>query len=192
MIKLHIGCGNKKLHGFTNVDIREDVDPDVVCDIANLGDKFDGDSVDLIYACHVLEHFPSKELTHYPHTFWKVLSSWYKALKPGGILRLSVPDTEKYCKYYILHNNLSNMQSFFHGGQKYDHDVHLSSWDFKTMQEILHDMGFECHGLWDWRQTEHSHVDDYSQMYLPHMDKTNGILLSLNVEYKKRLDNPYE
>lgn len=34
----------------------------------------------------------------------------------------------------------------------------------------------------NWRETEHSDVDDFSQAYLPHMDKENGILMSLNIE----------
>ena len=35
---------------------------------------------------------------------------------------------------------------------------------------------------WDWRQTEHGQSDDYSQSYLPHMDKENGMLMSLNLQ----------
>ena len=34
-------------------------------------------------------------------------------------------------------------------------------------------------------ETNHSHCDDHSQAYLPHMDKNNGILISLNVECAK-------
>jgi hypothetical protein len=37
-----------------------------------------------------------------------------------------------------------------------------------------------------WRETEHAHVDDFSQAYIPHMDKENGILISLNIECDKR------
>ena len=33
--------------------------------------------------------------------------------------------------------------------------------------------------LYDWRDTEHS------QAYIPHMDKENGIFVSLNVECEK-------
>ena len=38
---------------------------------------------------------------------------------------------------------------------------------------------------YNWRKTEHSMFDDHSQAYLPHMDKENGILISLNVECVK-------
>jgi hypothetical protein len=42
--------------------------------------------------------------------------------------------------------------------------------------------GFSEVRRWDWRNTEHSEVDDYSQAHLPHMDKENGRLMSLNLE----------
>jgi hypothetical protein len=38
---------------------------------------------------------------------------------------------------------------------------------------------------YDWRETEHVDIDDYSQAYIPHMDKENGALVSLNVEALK-------
>ena len=38
---------------------------------------------------------------------------------------------------------------------------------------------------YDWRDTDHSHIDDHSQAYLPHMDKENGTLISLNIECNK-------
>ena len=42
--------------------------------------------------------------------------------------------------------------------------------------------GFARVRRWDWRATEHAGIDDYSQAYLPHMDKENGTLVSLNLE----------
>ena len=38
---------------------------------------------------------------------------------------------------------------------------------------------------YDWRQTIHKDYDDHSQAYYPHMDKENGLLMSLNVEADK-------
>jgi len=31
----------------------------------------------------------------------------------------------------------------------------------------------------------HQHIDDFSQGYLPHMDKINGMIMSLNIEATK-------
>ena len=38
---------------------------------------------------------------------------------------------------------------------------------------------------YDWKETDHSEFDDHSQAYIQHMDKENGILISLNVECVK-------
>jgi hypothetical protein len=45
--------------------------------------------------------------------------------------------------------------------------------------------GFDRVRRYDWRETGHAAFDDYSQAYIPHMDKTNGIQVSLNVECVK-------
>ena len=39
--------------------------------------------------------------------------------------------------------------------------------------------------IYDWRKTEHAKFDDHSQAYLPHFEKEEGTLISLNVESKK-------
>lgn len=45
--------------------------------------------------------------------------------------------------------------------------------------------GFKDVRRYDWRQTEHKDYDDFSQAYIPHMDKENGLLISLNIEATK-------
>jgi predicted SAM-dependent methyltransferase len=179
-MKLNLGCGNKKMFGFINVDGREDIKPDVICDISSISKKFK--DVDLIYASHVLEHFPYKPHTFYKTTCHDLLKDWHKTLKIGGTLRISVPDFESVCKYYIYTNNLSPLKTLINGGQKYDFDFHLSCWDFETLKLTLEDIGFKNVRKYDWKNTEHNYIDDYSQAYLPHMDKVNGKLMSLNVE----------
>ena len=50
---------------------------------------------------------------------------------------------------------------------------------------MLEDVGFENVRRYDWRETEHAEIDDYAQAYFPHMDKENGLLISLNIECSK-------
>ena len=38
---------------------------------------------------------------------------------------------------------------------------------------------------YNWRNKSHSDFDDHSQSYLPHLDKENGYLISLNIECNK-------
>ncbi len=55
-MKLHIGCGDTKKEGFLNIDIRETIAADIVCDVTEL--PLEDNSVDFIYSHHSFEHFP--------------------------------------------------------------------------------------------------------------------------------------
>jgi hypothetical protein len=46
-------------------------------------------------------------------------------------------------------------------------------------------LGFTDVHIWDWKKVEHGSVDDFSQAYLPHMDKESGELMSLNIQATK-------
>ena len=79
-------------------------------------------------------------------------------------------------------NDFEAVRAFFYGGQKYDFDFHYHGWSYDTLEKALIEAGFQEVRCYDWSKTEHFYVDDYSQAYLPHMDKTNGKLMSLNIE----------
>ena len=184
MIKLNLGCGNRKIHGFTNIDVRSEVNPDVVCDITSITSEYKNE-VGLIYAAHVLEHFPLKPFPFQPKTYFDVLSDWYGALKEGGVLRISVPDLEASFEHFMETKDFESIRAFIYGGQKYDYDFHYHGWTMNTLIKDLKKVGFKTVRSYNWRETDHYYVDDYSQAYLPHMDKENGKLMSLNVEATK-------
>lgn len=173
-MKLHLGCFNKKIHGFINVDIREDVSPDAVDDVFTLY-TFPDNYAELIYACHVLEHASREDAK-------MALKNWYRVLKPNGILRIAVPDMAKHFAHYFYYGNLDILNSALWGSQRHEYDFHYHGWDEKTIKRDLEAAGFIYKGRYDWRKTEHHYIDDYSQAYQPHMDKENGMLMSLNVE----------
>ena len=177
MNKLHLGCGNKIIPNFINIDIRPMRGVDLVDDISELK-TIDSNSVEVIYACHVLEHLGRNE-------YKGILSRWFEIIKPGGILRISIPDFEKVVNYYNKTKDLKKLLGFLYGGQTYKENYHYCIWDFKTLSEDLLSIGFNEVYKYNWRETEHSHIDDFSQAYLPHMDKENGELMSLNIEAKK-------
>lgn len=177
IIKLHLGCGNKPIKDFINIDVRPLEGVDLVDDIKELS-SFKNESVDLIYSSHVLEHFGRNE-------YKLVLKRWFSLLKNGGTLRVAVPDFEKVVEHYNEHKNLNTLRGFLYGGQTYDQNFHYCAWDFKTLEDDLKSIGFSKIIRYDWRETEHSNIDDFSQSYLPHMEKTHGKLMSLNVEATK-------
>jgi hypothetical protein len=74
------------------------------------------------------------------------------------------------------------LRGFLYGGQTYEQNYHYCAWDFDTLSEDLKKLGFKNIYSYDWVATEHANMDDYSQAYLPHMDKVNGKLMSLNIE----------
>jgi hypothetical protein len=176
-MKLHLGCGNKHIDGFINIDARKTDEADEIDDVKILK-KYETDSVELIYASHILEHITRIEYTG-------VLSRWYNILSPDGILRIAVPDIEQVFKHYEQYKDLRILRGFLWGGQTYGFNYHYCGWDFATLKEDLEKIGFKNVKRYDWRTTEHSHIDDFSQCYLPHMDKENGMLMSLNIEATK-------
>jgi ubiquinone/menaquinone biosynthesis C-methylase UbiE len=175
--KLHLGCGNKPIKDFINIDVRHLEGVDMVDDIKQLS-SFENKSVDLIYCSHVLEHFGRNE-------YKSVLKRWFDLLKDGGTLRIAVPDFEKVVEHYNEYKDLNILRGFLYGGQTYDQNFHYCGWDFKTLENDLKLIGFNKITRYDWRETEHSNIDDFSQSYLPHMEKIHGKLMSLNVEATK-------
>jgi ubiquinone/menaquinone biosynthesis C-methylase UbiE len=173
-IKLHLGCGEKRIEGYINIDCRPLPTVDSVQNVKLLR-SYKHNTVDVLYASHVLEHFGRWEYEH-------ILQRWFDIIKPGGLLRLSVPDFSSICKHYNKNENLEVIMGLLYGGQDYSENYHYVAFDFSSLKKTLIKIGFKEVSIWDWRKTEHSHIDDFSQAYLPHMDKENGMLMSLNIE----------
>jgi len=62
---------------------------------------------------------------------------------------------------------------------------HKIVYDYASLSKLLTECGFRDVFEYEWRETDHADHDDHSQAYIPHMDKDNGVLISLNVEAKK-------
>lgn len=181
--KLHLGCGDKIIPGFINVDKRRLPGVDIAdCDVSNLS-MIEKSSVDLIYSCHVLEHFPR------PKTF-SVLLEWNRVLKPGGVLRVAVPDWDATVEIYRRTQDYENLLNWIYGGREYAENSHYRQFNFAGLKTLLIEAGFKRVRKYDWTQTEHAHIDDFSKAYMPHMDKENGVLMSLNIECIKHVYPP--
>jgi len=192
-IKLHLGCGKVKIPGFIHIDFADYDHIDFKQSIGNLK-QFSDNSVDLIYCCHAFEYF-ARDIADF------VLQEWRRVLKPGGILRLAVPDFEAICKVYQKYGDLDGRgilgplygkiavkrKTPIFSSEIATHQFmyHKTVYDFKSLKKKLEDINFKDIKMWDWRKTEHKDIDDFSQAYIPHMDKENGILISLNVEAVK-------
>jgi len=176
-MKLHLGCGSKYIPGFVHVDIEDHPHVDHRTPVNALTFAEDN-SVELIYASHVLEHFGRHEVD-------QVLREWFRVLQSGGILRLAVPDFGAVSRRYQETGELSELIGLVCGGQRNEYDFHKMVFDEKSLRERLLNVGFASVVRYHWSNTGHSWLDDYSQAYLPHMQKETGQLMSLNVEAVK-------
>ncbi len=172
--RLHLGCGNRHIPGWHHVDLLDFPHVDQIGPVERLHHIAD-DSIELIYACHVLEHFGRYQV-------FDVVSEWYRVLAPKGRLQVCVPDFGAATRYYLDHGDIRDVLGLIMGGQTTDYDYHKVIFDEISLGELLADVGFRSIQRYDWRETDHAWLDDFSQAYLPHMDKDGGTLVSLNVE----------
>jgi SAM-dependent methyltransferase len=80
-MKLNLGCGENHKIGWVNVDNWGRVD--CKWDLNVTPYPWESNSVDEIEMNHVLEHLPN---------WWEAFRECARVLKPGGVLRINVPD----------------------------------------------------------------------------------------------------
>ena len=188
-VKLNVGCGLEIVPGYDNLDnslsIRVQSSPWLRagaglvermlqrqaytrfpagvrwCDVTH-GLPYPDTSVEVVYSSHMLEHLPRQSAE------WFVREA-YRVLKPGGVLRIAVPDLERKARDYLVrleldsrHENASAalpadefMQSTLlgvetrwtwrHPGEMYRAILargHLWMWDGPSLSGLLFGIGF--------------------------------------------------
>ncbi len=177
-MKLSIGCGPVDFgKDWIHVDGVDYPHLDSY-DIVNL-EQYEDNTFEVIYASHVLEYFDRAEVL-------VVLKEWSRVLKPGGKLRLAVPDFTEMVKLYLEKGyKLESFLGPLYGKMPMGDETiyHKTTYDFWSLEEVLLSVGFTNVDRYNWRDYPvHVENDDCSQAYLPKMDKENGTLISLNVE----------
>lgn len=134
-MRLNLGCGSKKIDGWTGVDIKS---ADVVADIRHL--PFDDDSADEIMAIHVCEHFYVKEILG-------VIKEWRRVLKPGGTMALELPCLNKVLAHF-QNGSPENMTLWPLYGDPSTHKdgepaLHKWCWWREEFEKMLRAAGFD-------------------------------------------------
>ena len=177
-MKLHLGCGERYLDGYTHIDIADFDHIDYKSSIDKL-DMVDDNSCELIYASHVLEYFDIEEARD-------VLSEWHRVLIENGILRLAVPNIEKLIEVYNQTNDLNNILGPLYGkwevNNTHNNIYHKTVYDMKNLSTLLTEVGYKKIKTWSWQEELPKDYDDHSKAYYPHMDFDSGIHISLNIE----------
>jgi predicted SAM-dependent methyltransferase len=139
-MKLHIG-GEQPHPDWKIFDVYKRPEVDYVGNASDLS-QFEDESIEAIYTSHVLEHF--YYALNYELAF--TLAEWYRVLKQGGQLMISVPDLRTLCWLYSrpdldVHTRFRIMAMIF-GGQTNEYDVHKVGFDFDILCIYLADAGF--------------------------------------------------
>jgi predicted SAM-dependent methyltransferase len=139
-LKLHLGCGEVKLDGWANVDLVGAGAADFIWDLRE-SLPFPAGSVNAIFHEHLLEHL----------TYWQGASLFgecRRLLRPGGILRVGVPDFGHYARDYAGSGEFINQMRAYTPTRllalaevAYCHK-HLSVWDGETLISLFRDSGF--------------------------------------------------
>jgi SAM-dependent methyltransferase len=96
---LNVGCGAWYHPDWVNVDLKHSDSHVVQHDIVK-GLPFHGEQFDAVYHSHVLEHLSPDEGV-------ALMRECFRVLKPGGILRIVVPDLEQIARLYLQQHDLA-------------------------------------------------------------------------------------
>lgn len=144
-MKLHLGCGEKYLEGYLNVDfppiahtVQRQSPADLHADLLQL--KYPLGSVDEIRLHHVFEHFTRPIAC-------ALLAAWHSWLKIDGILHLEVPDFTRTATVII--NPMASvgakavaMRHLF-GSHEAAWAVHCEGYTQGALKTLLESYGFQ-------------------------------------------------
>jgi predicted SAM-dependent methyltransferase len=167
-IRLHLACGKIKINGWKNIDARKDTNPDIVSGVEKL-DFVEKNSVDDIYACHILEHFGFRLVKP---TAMDVLKNWVSVLKPNGNIYLSVLDLKVIGRAFNNIRNTKQQTDFIYatfGGCNYEGNMHKTGFTEELLRQMMTNAGLKNIKPFE------SFVNDTSRFVL------HGYPLSLNL-----------
>lgn len=83
-VKLNLGCGQRLLAGYVNVD--RFGAPDLHCDLEQFPWPWTDDSMDEVVMSHVLEHLGATS-----DAFIRIMQELYRVCRAGAIIQVTVP-----------------------------------------------------------------------------------------------------
>ncbi|MCA0430320.1 MAG: hypothetical protein LCH32_07440 [Bacteroidetes bacterium] len=143
-MKLHLGCGQKYMEGYVNIDYPSSEhtiqQTSVADEYHNLYElKYKPQTINEIRLHHVFEHFERMSACAF-------MASWNSWLIMGGILRIEVPDFEttfkkNFSMFGTKHEGVGLRHIF--GSQEAAWAVHYEGYSKKRLEKIFTAFGFE-------------------------------------------------
>lgn len=132
-IKLNIGAGDTRIEGWIPIDRKFGTEAyPLPASVEWEGETISlaDNTVDEIRASHILEHFSFADAE-------KALRDWVRVLKPGGKIRIAVPDVDA-----VLRSDNRDLRLFWlMGGQTDENNFHKSAYDRQRLQLLMHGLG---------------------------------------------------
>ncbi|HEY3517773.1 MAG TPA: methyltransferase domain-containing protein [Gammaproteobacteria bacterium] len=173
-LKVHIGCGGHELPGWINVDNH----PAPLAINLDWGLPLPTGSARYLFVAHLLEHL------FHPAQSSRLLAEIRRVLAPGGVVRIVVPDIEKYLRAYangdeaffaehrrqrglpVELTHLETLLPYAGAGATPDalFEHHKFGYDFATLARAVERAGFVDVRRCDYQQSPHAQlrVDDAS------------------------------
>src|SRR5262249_43245401 len=89
----NLGCGQRYHPDWVNMDLVSSGMGVIAPDLGQ-GIPLPDSSCEVVYHSHVLEHIRRPEVMAF-------MKGCHRILKPGGIVRIAVPDLERICRLYL-------------------------------------------------------------------------------------------
>jgi predicted SAM-dependent methyltransferase len=143
---LDIGCGPNISEDFINLDYNWSPRIDVCWDLTSGHLPFADNSFQGVFTEHCFEHIPLAP-------FKANMKEIYRILKPGGTLRLIMPDGEIYMDIYHRRKQGETVQMPYEEGYLspmhringiFRNHGHQFIYDFQTVEIVLREMGFKA------------------------------------------------
>jgi hypothetical protein len=178
-LKLHLGCGQNYLDGYTNIDypssehtVQDRFVADRLEDITEL--RFDSSTIYEVRLHHVFEHFRRSQAA-------AMIACWNSWLVDGGKLHIEVPDLGAASQ--VIFNPFSCRKAkavaerHLFGSQEAKWAIHYEAYDKSLMGLLLNIFGFEIINVRRtiWKGTHNLHVIGKKVKSIPTSD--NAIIL---------------
>jgi SAM-dependent methyltransferase len=147
-LRVNFGCGDTRREGYVGVDVRKCGGADYVLPAWDCA-PFEPDSVDEAYSRHMLEHLD-------PADARRALTAWLRILRPGGVLRVIVPDLIFHARQLLSQDtswtkdpreNLAHALAGFYGWRDPSRggdaeDAHRWGYTWESLSALLRDIGY--------------------------------------------------
>lgn len=125
MLQLNLGSGTNRKQDYISVDLYTEAD--LIINIVRPL-PFDDETVDNIYASHVIEHFTREE--------WDSMhTDWVRVLKPGGSIEIRCPDIIKSCEKLIENPYDPFNMMILYGGQHAEGEYHKNGFTQRSLTD---------------------------------------------------------